>query len=160
MSSDSIGLIRRLAGGVKPIDPVDLPGPTDRIGSDFRSMLEDARRGVLRSGAPVRVAPALANSLDAGTLDQLAAAADSAAAEGITRALVQIEERMFRLDVPARTVVDSPESGAEVIPGIDGLVRVMDHSTSAPDSRPDPSPARVVRNASLINALSGIPGGD
>ncbi len=160
MTADSIGLIRRLAGGVRPFGPDDPAGPPDRISLDFQSMLSLARKGALHSGAPVRMTQGLANSLDPGTRDQLASAADAAAAEGITRALVLIEQRMFRLDVPARTIVDAPDPSEEVIAGIDGVVRRAATPPTAPNQPPDHRPARVVRNASLIDALSEIPQGD
>jgi hypothetical protein len=156
MSSASVGLIRMLAGGVRAFGPDEPAAPGNPVGFDFESMLGLAGKGKLRSGSPVRLARGFADRVGAEMLGQLATAADTAAAEGITRALVMIEERMFRLDVLARTVIDAPDHGAEVIAGIDGVVRRGAPAELRPDSRGELGPARVVRNASLIDALAGM----
>jgi hypothetical protein len=55
-------------------------------------------------------------------------------------------------------VIDAPRDADRTISGIDGLVRVpASGAPGSPASSPDAAtgPARVVRNASLLNTLAG-----
>lgn len=160
MGDEGPSLLRRLAGGVHPVGPgpdAAPAGPRDRVSLDFSAMLSDAADGRLRSDAPVRVPPALRGSIDDPDHRRLSDATDLAASEGIGRALVLFGGRMFRVDVPSRSVIDAPDAQQATITGVDGVVRA---------DKPEPGgvadaglgPARVVRNASLINALSRADG--
>jgi hypothetical protein len=150
-------LLRRLGGGIGP--PAHAPSagtPGDRDTLDFALMLDRARTGRLRSGIPVRVPGALATGLDDAARDRLSEAADAALSEGLSRALVLLGGRMFRLDVGARSVIDAPGPHQAVVAGIDGVVRVS--GGAPPHGGPTPDrigPARLVRNPSLIHALAG-----
>ena len=156
MGEDGPSLLRRLAGGVRPIGApggTDPPAPRDRATLDFAGMLSRAAGGGLRSDLPVRVPPALRDALDEAAHERLSDATDLAAAEGIARALVLFGGRMFRVDVPSRSVIDAPDAQQPVIAGVDGVVRA-DRPDPGASRGPEPGPARVVRNASLINALA------
>lgn len=167
MPEGSAGMLRVLAGGVRPVDgspPIPAGGLRDRDTLNFGLLLDRAAHGALRSGVRVRLPHALRGDVDEKTVDALSEAADLASAEGIRRAAVVIGSRLFRVDVAARSVVDAPDAQQTAITGIDGLVRAP-LATDAPEagdpagamvSGPSDGPARVVRNASLARALADV----
>lgn len=156
MMPQAIDLLRRLAGGVHPVERATTPAPD----GDFSWMLDLARRGRLTTDLPVRVPLGLTPGVDDRVRHELSIAADMAESEGITRAVVLVDDRAFRVDVRTRTVIDAPDAQITAVGDIDGLVvRHADPSpTPAPPTAPPATgPARVVRNASLIDALAAPP---
>ncbi len=160
MSDASVSLLRRLASGVRGFDgdAASAAGvPHAGAASEFGALLEQATRGTLRSGLPLRLAPGLSEPVDASMLDRLGAAADLAAAEGAERVLVMAGERTFRVDVATRTVIDAPAAQTQVVVGIDGVVRAptADGRGGGGGTHQADGPARVVRNGSLLRVLAG-----
>jgi hypothetical protein len=157
MDPSASSLLRRLGGGVgPPTHALSAGAPGDRETLDFALLLDQARSGRLRSGIPVRVPDALATGLDDVARERLSQAADAALSEGLSRALVLLGGRMFRLDVGARSVVDAPAPDQAVVAGIDGVVRASADAPSPPGvTHGRIGPARLVRNPSLIHALAG-----
>lgn len=153
MSGGSVGLLRLLAGGVRPAGAPEPARSPDGGPFDFSAALDAAVRGRLRSGAPVRLPKPLAEGVDDGLRKALSVAADEAAAHGLERVLVTAGNRSFRVDVNARAVIDAPDPGARLVDGIDGLIRAdaKDPLASGPAG---PGPARVVRNASMLRVLA------
>lgn len=152
----AIDLLRRLAGGVHPVERASLPAPED----EFSWMLDQARRGQLTTDLPVRVPLGLTPGVDDRVRHELSVAADLAQSEGITRAVVLVDDRAFRVDVRTRTVIDAPDAHITAVGDIDGLVIRHADPTSTPAvpaAPPATGPARVVRNASLIDALAAPP---
>ncbi|MCC5822985.1 MAG: hypothetical protein LAT64_07155 [Phycisphaerales bacterium] len=153
MGADGPSLLRLLAGGVRPVGSPDPQAPPGRTTLDFPGLLDRAAAGSVRSDLPVRIPPAIRGSVDEAIHARLSDAADAAAAEGVDRALVMLGERMFRLDVDARAIIDAPDAQEKVITGIDGVV-IRDAGGPSEEPRPSSGPARVVRNASLIHTLA------
>jgi len=163
-------LLGALSGGVVPVDTGDEP----RSGA-FSSFVRAHRDAI-------RFDPGLGtNALDPETMERAARAFDDASREGFDRALLDIGDAVLRVDVRRRRVEAHfwPGEGF-VVGGIDGVVRAPawggDPGTgnegssgdpgdaeAAPGSSPRPGapsgservplPARVVRNASLAEAL-------
>jgi len=161
-------LLGKLAGGVVPVDPPE--GSDDRaFGALLRPMLGDA----------ISFAPGIdTGSLDDDALERAREALDAASREGFDHALLDIGATAVRVDVRRRRVEArfAPGEGF-VVGGIDGVVRAAsepeatEHEDSEHESGdeqgdadraetrapailgPVPYPARVVRNASLAEAL-------
>ena len=148
MDTRAASLLRRLAGGVRPVDGP--PPRTDGPAADFTVHLRLAREGVLRTGLAVSVPASVL--LDDAEREALSEAADEAAAMGVAVALVQVGERCFRVDLAERAVVEEVPPERRVVADIDGLVRP---APDPGDVRQGPGgPARVVRNASLVRSLA------
>lgn len=149
-------LLRRLAGGVHPVERASPPAPE----GEFSWLLDQARRGELTTDLPVRVPIGLTPAVDDRVRRELSVAADMAESEGITRAVVLVDDRAFRVDVRTRTVIDAPDAQIAAVGDIDGLViRPTDPAATQaiPPAPPATGPARLVRNASLIDALAAPP---
>ena len=156
MRGNSAELLGRLAGGIRPLgDAADLPEPQAR-GLLFDDMLGQAREGRLRSGLPVRVSPGMSPGLSPADLEALGVRTDLAQAEGIRRALVQVGGRTFRVDVASRTVIDAPDAQRGPVSGIDGVVLSNAGGGRESGGGHAGGPARVVRNASLLDALASV----
>ncbi len=153
MSVSSAELLGRLAGGVRPV--ADADGPARATGGPLRfdDMLTRARAGVLRTGLPVRVPLGLRPPVLKADLDLLSERTDLAQAEGIRRALIEVGGRTFRVDVDRRAIIDAPDAHRSAVGGIDGAVLEGIAVAGAADGV---VPARVVRNASLLDALASV----
>ncbi len=149
MDTRAASLLRRLAGGVRPVDApatrADRPATTG-----FTAHLRLAGESALRTGLAVH-APASV-PLDDAERAALSEAADEAASMGVAMPLVQVGGRCFRVDAVERSVVEEVPDARRVVADIDGLVR------QAPDTgdarAASVGPARVVRNASLVRSLA------
>lgn len=157
MNEGSVSLLRMLAGGVLGFDTPSRDPAADTESIGFDSMMEKAFRGELRSELPVRVPPALEERVDATLRPLLSAATDLAASEGIRRALVLVEGRMFRVDVASRSLIDAPGAQSRAVGDIDGVVRAGGSPTAVSASDRHSGPARVVRNTSLLRVLADQP---
>mgnify|MGYP006420760079 CR=1 FL=1 len=162
-------LLDKLAGGVIPVER----GEGDGFGDALRSRIRDAH------GSWLSFAPGVdGSSIDFDTLASAREGADAAAREGFARALIDVGALSVRVDVPSRRVeARFPRTDPMTVGGIDGVVRVADPHAPAPDEASGdadgdtggggvgaasarvagagviPFPARVVRNASLAEAL-------
>jgi len=162
-------LLDKLAGGVIPVERGE--------GGGFRDALRSELRGA--HGAWFSFAPGVdGSSIDFDTLASAGEATDAASREGITRAIIDVGALSMRVDVPSRRVeARFPRTDPVTVGGIDGVVRVADPHAPAPDDASGdgeaetvggdggassarvggagviPFPARVVRNASLAEAL-------
>lgn len=103
----------------------------------------------------------LAGSVDQQSIERVGRAADLAAINGISRAIVDLGGSLVRLDVHNRMIEAQIEPvDGEVIDQIDGYVSILndqdkieeEHGVGVGDLI---SPACVVRNASLAALLSG-----
>lgn len=103
----------------------------------------------------------LAGSVDQQTIERVGRAADLAAINGISHAIVDLGGSLVRLDVHNRMIEAQIEPvDGEVIDRIDGFVSLgggLDEVEPESDVGVGglTSPARVVRNASLAALLSG-----
>jgi len=116
-------------------------------------MLARARAGTLRTGLPVRVPLGLHPPISKSDLDLLSKRTDMAQAEGIRRALIEVAGRTYRVDVDRRTVIDAPDAHKTAVGEIDGAVL---EGVSDAGSAEAIVPARIVRNASLLDALVSV----
>ncbi len=167
MKPIEVQLLESLASGVRPFDAVPIEDP--ETGVDFDSMLKSASQGKAKTDLGVVIAPSLAGEFSQSQQERIARAVDLVGAAGIDQALILHEERTLRVDVRNRTVLEAHEtSDQQVIDGIDGFVsvRIEPGDVERGDSEQqmhDPTaalgmlktPARVVRNASLVHALAG-----
>jgi hypothetical protein len=153
-------LLESLAGGVRPFDVLPAQVPVDT--PDFDAMLEDAIDGRAATGLGVRFAPAASGIFDQEEQSVIARSIDLVAASGVEHALILHKQRTLRVDVRNRVVLDvDPITEQTVIDGIDGFVAAKVPKVSAELSNPSDArmrlntPARGVRNASLVHALAG-----
>lgn len=119
----------------------------------FDDMLARARAGALRTGLPVRVPLGLRPPVSKSDLDLLSERTDLAQAEGIHRALIEVGGRTYRVDVDRRTVIDAPDAHKTAVGEIDGAVLEGVPGGGGAEAI---VPARVVRNASLLDALASV----
>ena len=167
MKSMQAQLLASLGGGVRPIDPVDPASPApDSMLQTFDALLSDAIAGDVKTDLPIRFAPSLSGVYSSEDQGIIARGVDRAAASGVEHALILHEKRTLRVDVRNRIVVEAyPTTSQEVIDGIDGFVSVQtdadteDADREGSDSKTLSTPARIVRNASLVHALATQQGG-
>lgn len=158
MSPDQVQLLKSLASGVRPID---LGEPIDALPDRFGSMLSDALSGRARTELGVSFAPSLSGTFDSVQRDQIARAVDVAAAAGSEHAIILHGRQTLRVDVRNRVVLETPPSEPLIaITGIDTCVGTQSDTeqgdaedSSIPD-RHGLTPARIVRNASLVRVLA------
>jgi hypothetical protein len=164
MTPEQVHLLRALGSGVRPVDL----GEPARSGDDrFGPMLQQAIAGNPRTDLSVTFAPGASGLFDSLQQERIARAVDLAAAAGTEHALVLHDRHALRVDVRNRVVLDAPalRSGG-VLTGIDGVVSSQpreiegDASETVRAQQAVISPARVVRNASLVRALAGSQGSD
>lgn len=156
MKSIEVQLLESLGGGVRPFD--DSAGQIPSRSEGFSAMLNGALPGKSDSNLPVRFAPSVSGMFEQDQQLEISRGVDRAAAAGVEYALILHDQRTLRIDVRNRVVLDAyPTTNSDVIDGIDGFVSVQaDQSTSESAPRtPVATPARVVRNASLVHALAG-----
>ncbi len=167
MKPIEVQLLEALASGVRPFDAVPIEDP--ETGVDFESMLHNAAQGDAKSELGILIAPSVSGDFSHSQQERIARAVDLVAAAGIDQALILHEERTLRIDVRNRTVLDAyPARDQQVIDGIDGFVSVraepgdakqmdLEQQTLEPAAAGGVihTPARVVRNASLVHALAG-----
>lgn len=156
MSDAPATLLRMLGGGVRRFDAPSSNPTLNSEAPGFAVMLERAAQGELRSNLPVRT-PATMEPVDPDLRSRLSEATDLAASEGIRRALVLVEGRMFRVDVASRSLIDAPGAQSRAVGDIDGVVRAGGSPTAASASDRHSGPARVVRNTSLLRVLAEQP---
>ena len=156
MKSIEVQLLESLGGGVRPMDePV---GQIPSTGGGFSAMLDGAISGRPESSLAVRFGPSVSGMFSEAQQLEIARGVDRAAASGIEHALILHDQRTLRIDVRNRVVLAAyPTTDEEVIDGIDGFVSVKTDQNGPQSSvhAPVSTPARVVRNASLVHALSG-----
>lgn len=160
MGTNGVDLLRSLASGIRP-DGAPLSAPAasgDRArGPDFGAMLDQARRGELRTGVPVAIEPGLELSLSDDQRSALAVAADKAEAAGASHALVLLDDLTLVLDVTARQVVDTADLATQnVLGGIDAVVRADSSDPERTGGGARGPSSGLVGNASLLEALSRI----
>lgn len=155
---DPSALLAKLGAGVDPTDRARSP-----ITRDFADVLARVNGG-RASGIPISFDPMIPDQgIDPDTIGR---AADLATIRGMRTALVDLGGSILRVDVTERRVdAQFDPRGELVVDGIDGYVRprppghtdVSDDQTStdAPMTMSKDGPARVMRNASLVHALSG-----
>ncbi len=156
-------LLESLGHGVRPFDTgqVAIAPP----GVDFDQMLSDIGRGAPVTELGVRFAPSVSGMFESADQFAIARGVDRAAAAGVDHALILHDQRTLRVDVRNRIVLEAvPIADERVIDGIDGFVSLDMHKKkddSSDSDTPDipaggiSTPARIVRNASLIHALAG-----
>lgn len=162
MTPEQVHLLRALGSGVRP---VDLGERAEMQGDRFGPMLRDALAGNPRTELGVTFAPNASGLFDTQQQEHIARAVDVAAAAGSEQALVLHDRHALRVDVRNRVVLEAPSlrSGG-AITGIDGVVCAQTHTSQgdATETNAAPSgeisPARVVRNASLVRALADAQG--
>ena len=156
MTRPSGELLRLLSGGARAYDASDAAVPRERATLDFGAMLRAAGTRSLVSGLPVRAPIGLSPMPDAAGLSAISRATDLAEAEGIERALVMANGRSYRVDVRGRALIDAPDAHLSAVGGIDGFVIAESTGESAEPPGVSAGPARVVRSASLIDALAAV----
>lgn len=160
MKSVQVQLLESLGSGVRPFDPVE-PAIPDRD-AEFTHLLNDAINGRAVTDLGVRFGPAVSGEFDELEQQSISQAVDRAASAGVELALILHNERTLRVDVRNRMVLESkPISDIEPIIAIDGVVSSQsEHETELSDvpvvaMQAGFTPARIVRNASLVHALAG-----
>jgi hypothetical protein len=158
MSPDQVQLLKALGSGVRPID---LGERATEVADRFRDLLDGALQGRARTDLGVSFAPSISGTFDSVQRDQIARAVDVAAAAGSEHALILHGTQTLRVDVRNRVVLDAPElQPLEAVTGIDSFVGSQTMSSQEDDAfvggvpQGGITPARVVRNASLVRALS------
>ncbi|MBL4591892.1 MAG: hypothetical protein JKY96_08035 [Phycisphaerales bacterium] len=165
MTQEAAQLLMHLGRGVRPFDPLDqAPIPVTEI--DFSAMLTRARAGNPESGFPVHLTAELDRELDIEQRKALGIAVDRVMVVGSDQALVQLDERVLRVDVRTRTVLEEIEqSHHDAVSGIDAYIRAPSEENNADLVEQQPSSLRIsgiigisglargVRNASLVRSL-------
>ncbi len=156
-------LLESLGQGVRPFDTDQ--APINDPSSSFERMLSSIGRGTPATDLGIRFAPSVSGMFESKDQFVIARGVDRAAAAGVDHALILHDQRTLRVDVRNRVVLEIfPISDQRVIDGIDGFVS-LDMGKKKDDlnnsDTPDIStggistPARIVRNASLVHALAG-----
>lgn len=164
MKPVEVQLLESLASGVRPFDAA--PVETPEGGFDFDALLEGALIGRPETTLGVRFAPSVSGMFEQSEQAEIARGVDRAAAAGVDHALILHDQRTLRVDVRNRVVLDVFRvSDDQVIDGIDGFVSLKAVAEQADTTNKSASsttqagavftPARVVRNASLVHALAG-----
>lgn len=160
MKSIEVQLLEFLGNGVRPFNAGQVSA--DNSAFDFDRILSSARNGDARTDLGIRFAPSASGMFDTSDQFVIARGVDKAAAAGVDHALILHNQQTLRIDVRNRLVLDVyPLKDQSVIDGIDGFISVdtrknniesIDHDSSQGGVS---TPARVVRNASLVHALAG-----
>ena len=161
VSEQAFQLLALLGSGVRPFDAVDAT-PVDITVPDFGTMLARARSGNPQTGLAVALPHELESALSIVDREALAGAVDRAAVVGAESVLVKLDERILRIDVRTRTVLEEiARSDLDPIEGIDAFVQTpgLDESGELIEKRSVGDAviglAHSVRNASLVRALPG-----
>jgi hypothetical protein len=156
VNSGSTDLLKGLASGVRPFQPVSESPRTAAAQAgalDFASLLQKARSGAVSSGKPVTVGAGSGVTLSEQQIKRLEQAADVAEASGATKALVLMDGMAIKLDVGVRTVLGaSAMNDASVLTGFDAVVRVPDQG--APVAMQAAALPNGLSNSSLLKVLS------
>lgn len=163
MKPIEVQLLESLGSGVRPFDVAEVSLP--EVNPDFGKMLHQAKMGNPQSGLGVMFSPAVSGEFSQEEQKEIAHAIDRAAVVGVERALILHNRRTLRVDVSQRIVLEAtPIKDNRVIEEIDGFVVTQSQikdSDSYEMTESDQvfsasiSPARIVRNASLVHALAG-----
>ena len=164
MKSVQVQLLESLGSGVRPFDTSE----AQRVGDDagFTHLLRDAINGRPETDLGVRFGPNVSGEFNEVEQRTIARAVDRAAASGVEQALILHNQRTLRVDVRNRMVLEAmPISDPKAITEIDGFVSsTFEQEKGRDDGRERVedgaikgaiSPARIVRNASLVHALAG-----
>lgn len=154
-------MLESLGGGVRP---VDLGEVTDPRAGDFDHMLDGVLHGRVRADLGVRFAPSVSGVFDPEQQREISHAVDLAMTAGSQHALILHQRRTLRIDVRNRMVEDAHElKPGVVISGIDSFMTSQkaageeDSDRTERERQPLLTPARVVRNASLVHTLADTP---
>ncbi|HYF14959.1 MAG TPA: hypothetical protein VD971_07810 [Phycisphaerales bacterium] len=151
--TDPVRMLRALAGVRAP------GGPTrgnQSEGDAFARILERARTGELRSGAPVRIVSGAGVTLTSEQLERLSAAADRAEAHGAGRAAFLIDGRCVVMDVGVRRVLGAMDlSGEGVLGEIDAVVAVPAPAADGEAVLAPPGLSGRGMNEALLRVLAG-----
>ncbi|MEM9166991.1 MAG: hypothetical protein AAGB48_08190 [Planctomycetota bacterium] len=115
---DMLGLIGAAAGAVKSVSRVTGIGDA----TPFAELLGKAQAGVQPTGLPVSVREGAGVSLDQTQLDRLAVAADRAASQGASTAVIMLDGKAYELDVTAREITGTVDQTAESLTLIDSFL--------------------------------------
>ena len=155
-------LLSSLGSGVRPFDAVETAPLGVTATEDFGALLDRARSGNPNTGLGVRLTNELEGVLAIEQRRALAAAVDRVAVVGGESALILLDGRTLRVDVRTRTVLEElAVSDTDPVVGIDVFAHAGQADGQSPISEISAEPAglngsaRVVRNASLVRALSG-----
>lgn len=158
MSPEQVQLLKALGSGVRP---VDLGEDRAHAGDRFGALLTDAIRGRAATELGVTFAPSASGMFDPSQQERIARAVDLAAAAGSEHALILHERHTLRVDVRNRVVLEAPPlNTSETITGIDAFVGSQLPVSTGDEGEVTPvlaggfSPARFVRNASLVRTLA------
>ena len=158
MTPEQVHLLRSLGSGVRP---VDLGEPTPNQGDRFNEMLKGAIHGNASTDLGVKFAPSTSGMFDQDEQSKIARAIDLAAAAGSEQALILHDRQALRVDVRNRVVLEVPAmTDHDPVMGIDTYIETaMPENNEDSYESPTPthqgfSPARIVRNASLVRALA------
>jgi hypothetical protein len=160
MTSDELNLLESLGAGVRPFDAVEVDLPSSSV--NFDEIYTQAIGGNPRTDLAVVYGPSASGLFSPVDKKHIARGIDLAAVNGVDTALIMHDEHSLRVDVRNRVVLEVVEVHPEqVVQSIDGLVVTQStgdtHVSSALDESESKleTPARVVRNASLVHALAG-----
>ena len=132
------------------------------MSNGFDALLDGALSGRPTTNLGITLGPAVSGMFEQHQQGLIAQGIDKAAAVGVENALILHEQHALRVDVRNRVVLEAiPLNDQEVIDGIEGIVPLQpDANTEDTEDQQSPqierfTPARVVRNASLVHALAG-----
>jgi hypothetical protein len=128
--SGSAELLKLLGSGARAaglagragLGPV--PGAPGIEHADFSALLKKAQAGDLSSHLPVTVDKSANITLTDEELAGLSLVADRAEAAGVRSALVMFPDKSVVLDVQTRRVTATPDVSADVLTGVDGVIRI------------------------------------
>lgn len=124
-------------------------------GVNFAELLSQAKKGDVSTGLPVELAKNVKVELNAEQMGQLAVAADRAASQGATRALVLMDNMAIKLDVTTRQVLGSVNlADGRAMTGIDAVIQMPGASGGKSAGMPADPPRTSIGNASLLSALA------
>ncbi len=164
MTTTGADLLRMLGSLASPTPAQAQPiSGAQASGVDFATLLKQASGGALSSGLGVTIAKGANVQLSADQMARIAAAADSAQAQGATRALVLIDGKAVNLDVSVRQITGQTDlNSVGVLTGIDTLVNVPS-APGAPGQSPAaaggviPLPRAGFASPSLLRLLGANP---
>ncbi len=159
MSPTQVDLLKALGSGIPPID---VPSGSIHDGDPgFRTLLQSAINGDVETDLGVMIGPSVSGELSEQDQYDIARAIDRAAANGIESALILHDQRTLRVDVRTRVILESiPMNPKLVIDDIDGFAtsKISSQGAKTDGSHEEGgaplAPARVVRNASLVQSLA------
>lgn len=160
MSPTSTDLLRLLDPGLGAARALAQALPRSDIvaglGTAFADLLAKAQRGEVSSGLPVNVDAGVGVTLDAGQLQRLAKAADSAEAAGMHTAAVLIDGLSLVLNVHTRTITRQIDLASSLVTGIDGIVPVPGDGALASTGLVRLPGAGLPLNASVASLLNAL----